>query len=135
MAIQTYRGIRFVQMEVNDDDEKDRLRFGMDEPDAWVRCDDRTSMNMMRPVVMATSPDWDRTESEDDGLRFYDFSHEYLAEVDEIDLDWHDGTENHGRHAAALKSSLRRGQVAWDSAGSHAIQGIHGSRPHLHTGV
>jgi len=99
--IQTYRGIRFVQMEVNDDDEEDRLRFGMDELDTWVRCDDRTSMNMMCPVVMATSPDWDRTESEDDGLRFYDFSHEYLAEVDEIDLDWHDGTENHGRHAAA----------------------------------
>ena len=69
--IQTYRGIRFVQMEVNDDDKKDRLRFGMDEPDAWVRCDDRTSMNMMCPVVMATSPDWDRTESEDDGLRAY----------------------------------------------------------------
>ena len=59
-----------MQMEVNDDDEKDRLRFGMDEPDAWVRCDDRISMNMMCPVVMATSPDWDRTESEDDGLRF-----------------------------------------------------------------
>ena len=68
--IQTYRGIRFVQMEVNDDDEKDRLRFGMDEPDAWVRCDDRTSMYMMCPVVMATSPDWDRTESEDDGEDF-----------------------------------------------------------------
>ena len=71
-----------MQMEVNDDDEKDRLRFGMDEPDAWVRCDDRTSMNMMCPVVMATSPDWDRLESEDDGLGFWYTHEECMTEPD-----------------------------------------------------
>jgi len=60
-----------VQMEVNDDDENDRPRFDMDDPDMWVRCDDNASMLNLCPVVMATSPDWDRTDSEDDGLRFW----------------------------------------------------------------
>ena len=65
--IQTYRGIRFVP--INTDIEEPEY---VSRPDIMFGSDDLEEVaDTVMGLIMATSPDWDRTESEDDGLRAY----------------------------------------------------------------